>query len=320
MHAVFLDQQTFSTSISLASISAQVSQLTCYATTSNEQVISRCKSADIIITNKVVLSKKILEQLPQLKLVCIAATGMNNVDLIAAKELGILVKNVSGYSQASVSQYVFAQMLEYFNNTSDHNSNSQQGLWQKSTTFCLHGKGSQELAGKTLGIIGNGSLGKAVANIAQAFGMHVLLAERSEAATIRENRHSFTDVLRQADVISLHCPQTPETINLINQESLALMKNSALLINTARGALVDSNDLLDALKNNEIAHAILDVLEQEPPQADHPLINALTNNDIDNLTITAHIAWASIESQQRLIDLLAINIKNFNHHNAIAGE
>jgi len=311
MQAVFLDKQTFSSNISLANIELQVSQLTCYAITTDEQIIERCKMADIVITNKVILSKETLKQLPQLKLVCIAATGMNNIDVIAAKELGIAVNNVSGYSQASVSQYVFAQMLEFFNNTSHHNENTRQGHWQSSPTFCFHGNGSQELAGKKIGIIGYGNLGKAVAIIAQAFGMQVLISERPNAKEIRENRHSFTQVLQQADVISLHCPQTPETTNLIDRKSLALMKTSALLVNTARGAIVSSNDLLCALKNNEISHAVLDVLEQEPPQADHPLINALTKNEVSNLTITAHIAWASIESQQRLIDLVANNIQQF---------
>jgi glycerate dehydrogenase len=311
MEAVFLDQQTFSSSISLASIESQVNQLTCYATTTDHQVVERCKNADIIITNKVLLSESSLKQLPLLKLVCIAATGMNNVDLSAAKELGISVTNVSGYSQASVSQYVFAQMLAYFNKTTHHNKNTEQGHWQNSPTFCYHGEGSQELSGKKIGIIGYGNLGKAVANIADAFGMQVLIAERPNATQTRKNRHSFTEVLQQADVISLHCPQTPETINIINSETLALMKTSALLINTARGALVNSNDLLYALKNNIISHAVLDVLEQEPPLPNHPLINALAHNDINNLSLTAHIAWASIESQQRLIDLVAANIQNF---------
>ena len=311
MQAVFLDQQTFSSSISLASIESQVNQLTCFATTTDEQVIKRCKNADIIITNKVVLSEHILQQLPQLKLICIAATGMNNVDLSAAKALAISVNNVSGYSQASVSQYVFAQMLAYFNNSAHHNKNTVQGHWQNSPTFCYHGKGSQELLGKKIGIIGYGNLGKAVANIAQAFGMEILIAERANAAAIREGRHSLPYVLKQADVISLHCPQTPETQNIINSGSLALMKTSSLLINTARGALVNSDDLLHALKHNIISHAVLDVLEQEPPLPSHPLINALAHNEIDNLSLTAHIAWASIESQQRLIDLIAANIKNF---------
>ena len=311
MQVVFLDQQTFSPKISLDNIESEVSNLICYATTTQDQVIERCMSADIIITNKVILSKEILKQLPQLKLICIAATGMNNVDLPAAEALGVSVNNVSGYSQNSVFQYVFAQMLEYFSNTSHHNNNTQQGHWQNSPTFCFHGEGSQELAGKKIGIIGYGNLGKSVASIAQAFGMEVLIAERPYATKIRENRHSFIHVLQQADVISLHCPQTPETENLLNSKTLALMKTSALLINTARGGIVNSHDLLHALKNNIISHAILDVLEQEPPSANHPLISALTNNEINNLSLTAHIAWASIESQQRLIDLVASNIQNF---------
>jgi glycerate dehydrogenase len=311
MQAVFLDQQTFSPKISLDNIESEVSNLMCYATTTQDQVIERCKSADIIITNKVMLSKETLEKLPKLKLVCIAATGMNNIDLPAAEALGVSVNNVSGYSQASVSQYVFAQMLEYFSNTAHHNDNTQRGHWQNSPTFCFHGKGSQELAGKKIGIIGYGNLGKSVASIAQAFGMEVLIAERPYATKIRDNRHSFIHVLQQADVISLHCPQTPETENLINSKTLTLMKTSALLINTARGGIVNSNDLLHALKSNIISHAILDVLEQEPPSANHPLISALSNNEISNLSLTAHIAWASIESQQRLIDLVASNIQNF---------
>jgi glycerate dehydrogenase len=174
-------------------------------------------------------------------------------------------------------------------------------------TFCLHGNGSIELAGKTLGIVGYGSLGKAVANIAQAFEMKVLIAERPNATTIRPGRLAFSDVLKQADVLSLHCPQTAETENLINQERLAVMKSSTMLINTARGALVNNNDLLIALQTGEIAYAALDVLEQEPPPADHLLLNA----KCDNLKITAHIAWASIEAQQRLINLLADNISSF---------
>jgi glycerate dehydrogenase len=311
MEAIFLDLKTFSQKISLECIKQQVGSLITYETTAAEQLISRGQKAEILITNKVVLSKHTLEQLPNLKLICIAATGMNNVDLNAAKTLGMTVMNVSGYSQPSVSQYVFAQMLEYFSNTSQHISNTQQGRWQTSDTFCVHGAGSQELAGKSIGIVGYGNLGQAVATIAQAFGMTVLIAERPNVSTIRPGRLSFTDVLKQADIISLHCPQIPETENLINETSLALMKPNALLINTARGAIVNSNDLLHALKKKQIAHAILDVLEQEPPSQDHPLIKALINNEATNLTLTAHIAWASIESQQRLINLIADNINTF---------
>jgi glycerate dehydrogenase len=315
MHAVFLDQHTFGSGISLQVIQQQVESLTCFSTTSAEQIVSRCRDADVVITNKVLLSAASLKQLPKLKLICIAATGTNNVDLNAALELGIAVNNVSGYCSASLSQYVFAQMLEYFNQTSHHNHNTSRGLWQKSATFCLHGNGFSELSGKTLGIIGYGNLGKAVADIGQAFGMRILIAERPKSSTIRNGRLSFDQVLCQADVLSLHCPQTPDTENLINTHTLSRMKSSAMLINTARGALVNSNDLLIALKTKQIGYAVLDVLEQEPPPSDHVLLQAISNQQantqLNNLKITAHIAWASNESQQRLLDLVADNIAKF---------
>lgn len=315
MHAVFLDQDTFSSCVSLHAIKRQVGLLTCYPTTSEEQIVARCLDAEIVITNKVILSAASLKQLPKLKLICVAATGTNNIDLDAALELGITVNNVSGYSSASLSQYVFAQILEYFSQTSHHNHNTRQGLWQKSTTFCLHGNDINELNGKTLGIVGYGNLGKAVAKIAQAFGMHILIAERPKSSNIRSDRISFEQVLAQADVLSLHCPQSPETENLINSYTLGLMKPSAMLINTARGALVNSGDLLIALRTNQIAYAVLDVLEQEPPQAEHILLQAISDNSSNSLhnklNITGHIAWASNESQQRLLDLLAENIAKY---------
>ncbi|MCF2948553.1 D-2-hydroxyacid dehydrogenase [Paraglaciecola aquimarina] len=315
MQAVFLDQQTFNPNISLQAIEKQVDMLTCFAVTSADQVVERCKNADIIITNKVVLNADILKQLPKLQLICISATGTNNVDLKAAKKLGIVVCNVSGYSTPSVSQYVFAQMLEYYNQTSHHNHNTTQEKWQNSDTFCYHGNGFSELAGKTLGIVGYGNLGQAVAKIADAFGMQVLISERPNADTIRPGRSSLEQVLSHADVVSLHCPQTPETENLINSQTLAKMKPSAMLINTARGPVVNSQDLFVALQNKQIAYAVLDVLEVEPPPADHVLLQAISEKQsatpLDNLKITAHIAWGSIEAQQRLLNLIADNIAEF---------
>lgn len=313
MQAVFLDQQTFSDTISFDAIKAEVSELVCYPTTPAEQVISRCQHAEIIITNKVVLDQNILAQLPKLKLICIAATGYNNIDINAAKELGIAVTNVSGYAGQSVAQYVFAQILNYYQNIQSHNANTKKGLWQKSATFCLHGNAIKELAGKTLAIIGYGNLGKAVENIAKAFAMKVMISERPSASTIRNGRTSFNEAIKKADIISLHCPQTPETENLINADVLLEMKNTAMLINTARGALVNSKDLLHALKNKQIAFAALDVLEQEPPANDHPLLQS----NLDNLVISAHIAWASSEAQQRLIALLANNIAAFNNQQSL---
>ena len=307
MHAVFLDQQTLNENISLEAIQNEVDKLTCFATTQPNEIIDRCSGGEIIITNKVVLTETLLKKLPKLKLICIAATGMNNIDLTAAKNLGIAVTNVSGYASQSVAQYVFAQMLEYFNQTSHHNQNTQSGLWAKSPSFCYLGNNINELAGKTLGIIGYGDLGQAVAKIAEAFDMKVIIAERANTANIRNNRASYQQVIKTADVLTLHCPQSPDTEYMVNEEFLQMMQPHSMLINTARGALVDNNALLNALKNNEIAYAVLDVLDQEPPSADHPLICS----ELNNLKITAHIAWASTQAQQRLILAVANNIKQY---------
>jgi len=304
MHAVFLDLQTFNSAVELDVIEQQVDQLTCYANTAPNEVFKRCLNADIIITNKVVLTADTLAALSQLKLICISATGYNNVDIDAANELNIAVTNVSGYAGQSVAQYVFAQLLQYYQQINHHNSNTEQGLWSTSDTFCYHGNGFTELAGKTIGIIGYGNLGKAVETIALAFNMNVLISERPKASTVRAGRMTFEQVIEQADIISLHCPQTPDTEQLIDSGVLSRMKNSAVLINTARGALIDDSALSNALKNKEIAYAALDVLATEPPPLDHILLSS----GLTNLKITAHIAWASFEAQQRLINLLSDNI------------
>lgn len=311
LKAVFLDSQTFSENISFGSIEQQVTKLTCYSNTTAEQILSRSQNADIIITNKVVFTAETLAKLPQLKLICIAATGYNNVDIAAATKHNIAVTNVSGYAGNSVAQYVMAQMLEYYQHITHHNANTEQGHWQESDTFCYHGKAITELSGKTLGIVGYGSLGQAVAKLANAFGMKVLISERVTSREIRQGRTSFNEVIAQADILSLHCPQTNGTTNLINAIVLAKMKPTAMLINTARGALVNDTDLLAALQNKQIAYAVLDVLAQEPPSADHPLLLAIQNKQMANLKITAHIAWASSEAQQRLIHLLSDNIAAF---------
>lgn len=310
MRAVFLDKETFSSAIELNAIEQQVSQLTCYANTSPNDVISRCIDAEIIITNKVLITAAVLAALPQLKLICISATGFNNIDIDAASKRSIAVTNVSGYAGQSVAQYVFAQLLEYYQQTQHHNNNTKQGFWSNSEAFCYHGNGFTELAGKTLGIIGYGNLGKAIATIARAFNMLVLISERPKTTEIRSGRTAFDTVIEQADIISLHCPQTLDTEQLINSDVLSRMKSSAVLINTARGALIDDNALLQALKNKEIAYAVLDVLSQEPPPQDHILLNS----GLANLKITAHIAWASFESQQRLINFLSDNIVAYKNN------
>ena len=307
MRAVFLDYQTFSPSLDLSILQQVVSQLDLHAITTPAQVLLRCTDAEIILSNKVVLNRAILSQLPHLKIICITATGINNVDIDAARELGIAVTNVSGYAKNSVAQYVFAQLLAYYSQVEDHNNNTRAGQWQTSETFCMHGKGSDELAGKTMGIIGYGALGSKVASIARAFDMDVLIAERPNAVKIRSDRVAFNQAIAQADIISLHCPQTAETEGLFDKDVFNCMKDNAVLINTARGALINNHDLLAALNNNQFAGAILDVLEQEPPAKDHILLAAQS----PKLKITAHIAWASQQAQQALLNLVAANITAF---------
>ena len=307
MHAVFLDADTFSPDVSLNAIRQITQSFTSFSLTQESEIIERAINAGIIITNKVILNKEVLKQLPQLKLICIAATGTNNIDIDEAKKLNIAVTNVSGYARNSVAQYVFSQILDYYSKTTHHHENVHQGLWQNSPSFCYHGEGSNELAGKTIGLIGYGNLAKAVESVAQAFNMTVLIAERPNAVSIRADRVPFTTAIQTADIISLHCPLTIETEGLIDKNILKKMKSTAMLINTARGGIINEYDLFNALINHEISYAVLDVLSQEPPQEDHILLRKQPSN----LKITAHIAWASIESQQHLIDLIAVNIADY---------
>ncbi|ASP48392.1 NAD(P)-dependent oxidoreductase [Cognaticolwellia beringensis] len=311
MRAVFLDYQTFSPSLDLSELNQVVSKIDLHETTAPTEIFKRCENAEIILSNKVVLDSDTLKKLPHLKLICITATGYNNVDIVAARELGIAVTNVSGYAQNSVAQYVFAQLLAYYSRIENHNNNTRNGQWQTSETFCLHGKGSDELTGKSIGIVGYGALGSKVATIARAFDMKVLIAERPNALTIRKDRVAFEQVVAQADIISLHFPQTEDTEGFFNADIFKAMKSSAVLINTARGALINNHDLLNALNNNQLACAILDVLEQEPPPKDHILLAAQSTK----LKITAHIAWASQQAQQALLNLVANNITAFKQGN-----
>jgi glycerate dehydrogenase len=307
MNAVFLDLQTFNPELDLTKVQAPIEHLDCHQLTCAGTLLSRCQNKEVIITNKVVLNREILSQLPQLKLICIAATGTNNVDLDAAKEFGIAVTNVSGYAKNSVSQYVFAMLLEHLNHTSHFINNTRKNRWQQSPTFCQIDKSINELAGKTLGIIGYGAIGKQVATIAKAFGMEVLISEHINQQTIRSGRTPFEQVLKQADIISLHCPLTDSTERLINQQTLSLIKDGAILINTARGQLIDDYALLAALDSKQLGAAIIDVLNQEPPTNEHPLIK----NNRENLYLSAHLAWGSIEAQQLLLNTIGDNIASF---------
>lgn len=307
MKAVFLDQKTFSDTTDFSAITQSVSQLSTYKLTMPDQVIQRCLGYDIVITNKVVLDEKILTSLPDLKLICVAATGTNNIDLSVTQRLGITVTNAAGYAGPSVAQYIFSQLLHYFQHIEHHNDNTEQGLWQNSDTFCVFGNPINELAGKTLGIIGYGHIAKQVIQVAHAFGMNVLISDHKNAKTVRPERTEFKTVLAQSDIISLHCPLNSNTTHLIDEEALDLMKPTAILVNAARGAIVDSTALKQALLVQKIGYAILDVLEQEPPLPNHPLLM----QNLPNLKVTAHVAWASQQAQQRLIQIISDNITAF---------
>ncbi|MFD2164892.1 D-2-hydroxyacid dehydrogenase [Thalassotalea euphylliae] len=307
MKAVFLDRATFSNSIELTPINQQVGQLDTYLLTSPSEVIERSAEAEIIVTNKVVINDEIMAELPALKLICVAATGTNNIDLEAAKKRGITVCNASDYAGPSVSQYIFSQLLNHFQNINHHNKNVIDGKWASSTSFCFLGNPIQELAGKTLGLVGYGHIAQQVEKIAIAFGMDVLIAERPGATAIRTGRLPFTEVLSRSDILSLHCPLTEQTKHLMNTETFGQCKKGAILVNTARGQIVEEHALLDALTSGQLSVAMLDVLSTEPPPPESILLKAQP----DNLVITAHMAWASQQAQQRLIRILGENIESF---------
>ncbi len=277
-----------------------------YDRTTPEITLKRIKGAHIVVTNKVLLERRILAGAPNLKLICIAATGTNNVDLEAAREMGIHVTNVVRYATPAVVQHVFGLILSLTTRLSDYRESVIQGAWQRSEQFCLLDFPIRELNGRTLGIVGYGELGQAVGRVAEAFGMELLIADRP-GGPARPGRIPLHELLPRADILTLHCPLTENTRNLISAYELALMKPDALLINTARGGIVDEPALADALRQDGIGGAGVDVLGVEPPSDGNPLLQP----GISNLIVTPHIAWASRESRQRLIDEVALNIEAF---------
>lgn len=302
---VFLDASTLGSDIDLQPLTDMSCQ--CWSMSSPEQLLERCEGVEYIVTNKVVISADVMRQLPKLKLICVAATGVNNVDLVAAKELGISVKNVTDYAGSSIAQLVFSLLSELLLHTRTYTDLVREGAWSQSPHFCLFDKPIVELAGKTIGLIGYGSLAKSVEKVARAYDMKVLVAARKGQVHIQQGRTGFEQVLQQADIISIHCPLTADTENLISTAEFELMKSAAVLINTARGGIVDEVALLEALENKQIAAAATDVLSQEPPSADHILLA----NQPDNLLITPHIAWATVEARQRVLAQVISNINQY---------
>lgn len=278
-----------------------------YPATTTEQVVPRLQEATIAITNKVPLRREALQQLPQLKMVAVAATGTDNVDIEYCRERGIVVSNIRNYSVHTVPEHVFMLMLALRRNLLAFHSDVRNGEWQKSAQFCLFTHPVRDLHGSTLGIIGRGAIGKAVEQIALAFGMKVLLAEHKGATGVRPGYTAFDTVLRESDTITLHLPLNAQTRHLIGTAEFALMQDHALLINTARGGLVDETALLVALRSGRIAGAGFDVLGKEPPAAGHPLLDL----DMPNFILTPHIAWSGRAAMQILADQLIDNIEAF---------
>jgi glycerate dehydrogenase len=278
-----------------------------YAETTPEQVVERLRNATIAICNKLPLRASDLERLPQLRLIAVAATGVDNIDLDYCKQHGIAVCNAQHYAGNSLPEHVLLLMLALRRNLNAYLEDVRVGAWQEAKQFCLLDHPIHDLRGATLGVIGYGFLGKAVGNLANAVGMKLLIAERKAASTIRSGRVAFNQVLESSDVITLHCPLTNETRNLIDWPELQLMKRESLLINTARGGLVNEVALLRALGEGLIAGAAFDVLSEEPPRNGNPLLAA----KLPNLIVTPHVAWASREAMQTLADQLVASMEAF---------
>jgi len=281
-----------------------------YPKTAPAQVVEHLAGATVAITNKVQIDAAAIAALPDLKMIAISATGTNNVDLEACRARGIVVSNIRGYAEHTVPEHVLALLLALSRNLVAWRETLLAGGWQRAEQFCLFGHPIRDLHGATLGLIGSGTLGNGVVRLAEAFGMRVLRAERKGATVVRPGYTAFAEVLAEADAISLHCPLTAETQNLISEPELKAMKPSALLINTARGGIVDEAALIRALQEGWIGGAGFDVITAEPPPADHPMVDPGLLA-LPNFLLTPHVAWSSRPAMQTLADQLIDNIEAF---------
>lgn len=288
--------------------------LSVYDFTPEELIFDRCKDADVIIDNKVILNRNILEKLPRLKFIALLSTGYNVIDTEYCTERNIPVSNVPTYSTQAVAQLTFALILEIYNHVGVHNESVHSGEWSECRDFSYRKTPLMELSGKTIGIIGFGKIGSEVAKVADAFGMNILCYVPSRKETPPFDSFTFTDIdtlARNSDIISLHCPLTSQTRGLVGKDFLSKMKKTAIIINTSRGPVVDEDALAEALKNGSIYGAGADVLSSEPPQKDNPLLACR------NCIITPHIAWAGYETRIRLTDIVYNNVKAFLNGNPV---
>ena len=317
MHAVFLDYKTVDANdLDLGSIEALLPEIVVYSFSNQEEVLARIEDAEVAIANKVVFDADVFARATKLKLICVTATGTNNIDLEAAKQSGVVVCNIRDYCTESVVQHVLLSILTLKHSSRDYSASMDNGDWQEGNSFSLLQHPITELSGKSLGIIGYGVLGQGVARAATTLGLRVLISE-----SFAENnkpgegiaRVPFDTLLAESDIISLHCPLTDNTEGLFDETAFKKMKSSAILINTARGGLINDHALIKAIEDKAIAGAAIDVLNQEPPDSDHPLMQ----KQYSNLIITPHIAWAAREARQRALDRIAENIEAFQNNRPI---
>lgn len=313
MKAVFLDYESLDKQdLDFSQLKAAFDDLILYPSTTAEQVLARIQHVDVVISNKVIVNAETMEQCKNLKLILISATGTNNIDLDFARSKGIVVCNCQGYGTSAVAQHTLTLMLALATSLLKYEHAVKQGEWNKSPIFCLLDFPIVELSGKTLGIIGYGELGQAVAKLAEAFGMKILVASLPNRPT-HKDRIPFAELLAQVDFLSLHCPLTDETRDLIDSQAFDKMKNSAFLINCARGGIVNEQALADALRQGKIAGAATDVLSVEPPTQG----NVLLADDIPNLIITPHSAWGSVDARQRIVNQMLENVEAFKQGKVI---
>jgi len=307
MKAVFLDFGTMGSGLDLGELESLVDELVVHDESPRDTVAQRISDAEIVFTNKIRLTRELLERAPKLKFIALTATGTDNIDTDCARQHGIGVANIRHYCTGSVVEHVFGVLLSLTHSLEQYHRSVRAGDWQQSTDFCMLHYPVRELSSMTLGVVGYGALGQGVARVAHEFGMQVLVSARPGADGIPDDRVSFDELLAGSDVISLHCPLTDDTRKLFGAREFAAMKDNAVLINTARGGLVDSQALADALATGQIAAAAVDVLPEEPPVNGDPLLDYAG----DNLIVTPHIAWATDEARQNAIDELAANTRAF---------
>ena len=307
MKAVLLDWSTMGPDLDLGEMRRLLPDLEVFDETPDDKIAERIREAEIVLGNKVILSEALFAGAPKLRFIGLTATGTDNVDVAAAQRRGIAVSNIRAYCTQSVVEHVFGCLLSLAHNLSAYDRDVRAGAWQRADDFCLITHPIDQLSTMTLGIIGYGALGQGVARAAETFGMRVIVAARPGSTRIPDDRVSFDELLAKSDVISLHCPLNDSTRGLFGAREFRKMKNTAILINTARGALVDTLALAEALRAGEIRAAAIDVLPKEPPVAGDPLLDY----EGDNLIITPHIAWGTLSARQNAIDELTANIAAF---------